>query len=87
MIETGNSSRCGIATIDSPEISGSVILCQKSRSSAIQLKGILTFKGRKNSSHGFHVHEFGDLRNGCISAGPHFNPFGSKHGSLISQIR
>jgi len=32
--------------------------------------------------HAVHVHEFGDLRDGCDSLGGHFNPTGDAHGSI-----
>jgi len=37
--------------------------------------------------HGFHIHEKNDFTNGCISAGPHYNPHGKDHGSPLSQTR
>jgi Cu-Zn family superoxide dismutase len=30
--------------------------------------------GLSQGAHGFHVHEKGDVRNGCVAAGAHFNP-------------
>ncbi|KAJ4725006.1 Superoxide dismutase [Cu-Zn] [Melia azedarach] len=37
--------------------------------------------------HGFHLHEYGDTTNGCISTGAHFNPNNKTHGAPEDEIR
>lgn len=39
-------------------------------------------KNRKNKEYAIHIHEFGDLRDGCLSTGGHFNPYGTIHGLI-----
>ena len=44
-------------------------------------------QGLSNGEHGFHIHEYGDLTDGCDSACSHFNPYGKEHGSSDSKVR
>ena len=37
-------------------------------------------KGLKVGLHGIHIHEFGNLLEGCVTAGEHYNPFLKSHG-------
>ena len=70
-----------IATLEHTEgdVSGSFRFKQKPGEPTI-IKGIV--KGLEPGKHGFHIHEYGDLSDGCASAGAHYNPDGVEHGNL-----
>lgn len=40
-----------------------------------------------DGEHGFHIHTYGDLNNGCLNAGSHFNPDNMMHGGQSDTIR
>uniref|UniRef100_A0A0N5AYC5 Superoxide dismutase [Cu-Zn] n=1 Tax=Syphacia muris TaxID=451379 RepID=A0A0N5AYC5_9BILA len=46
-----------------------------------------TVSGLTPGQHGFHVHEKGDLGNGCLNAGAHFNPTEQTHGGQSDTVR
>jgi Cu-Zn family superoxide dismutase len=50
---------------------------------------IADVEGLTQGSHGFHIHEFGDLRinNNKIYVGGHFNPDSSAHGGFAGKVR
>jgi superoxide dismutase, Cu-Zn family len=63
-------------------IAGTIIFKQSKSTSHVTVK--INLNGFKNSSpHAIHIHEFGDISNGCMSAGPHFNPTGTTHGTRM----
>ncbi|CDH48716.1 superoxide dismutase (cu-zn) [Lichtheimia corymbifera JMRC:FSU:9682] len=39
------------------------------------------------TEHGVHVHEFGDMSDGCTSMGAHYNPFNVTHGGPFDKVR
>jgi Cu-Zn family superoxide dismutase len=73
-----------IAVFDG-KIKGRVLFIEKSLDEVIidiDLTGL-----NKNHKHGFHIHEYGDMSDGCESMCAHLNPFGKKHGDPNSKNR
>lgn len=59
-------------------VSGIVSFTQASADSPVIIS--VSIKGlNPNSKHGFHVHEFGDLTDGCAATAGHYNPDNNKH--------
>lgn len=53
-------------------VKGNITFTQARNSDAVTITGVVT--GLSKGHHGFHIHEKGDLREGCASTGSHFNP-------------
>lgn len=51
----------------------------------VTVEGNIT--GLPQGQHGFHVHQNGDMTDGCTSAGSHYNPFNKNHGAPDVQER
>ena len=68
-------------TYKNKNLKGIVIFTQKDDfvHIRIDMKGL-----NKNHLHGFHIHETGDLREGCASCCSHYNPNNNQHGDLYS---
>ena len=67
-------------------VTGSIFFTQASTGGPVTVKGEV--KGLTPGEHGFHIHEFGDTTNGCVSAGPHFNIDSvNHHGGPTSATR
>ncbi len=66
------------------DVHGTLVLAQQD--GFVHVTGKVT--GLTPGEHGFHIHEFGDLRApDGTSAGGHFNPHGTKHGGPNDEER
>jgi len=63
----------------SDSVKGRIVLMQEANGPTL-LRGQIV--GLSPGKHGLHIHEFGDLSNGCESAGGHYNPDDVDHGDL-----
>jgi len=68
-----------LAAGSSSAVTGTITFTQEKAGDSTTVSGQL--KGLAPGKHGFHIHQFGDYTNGCMSAGGHFNPAGKNHGA------
>ena len=63
----------------SDKVKGTILFMQAPGTPTL-IKGTIT--GLEPGLHGFHIHEFGDMSDGCKSMGGHYNPDNVNHGDL-----
>jgi Cu-Zn family superoxide dismutase len=74
-----------IAFFDGEKIKGTVEF-EETEDKQVLVK--VNLKGfEPNTTHGFHVHESGDLTSGCDSLCAHFNPYNQDHGGKDDLVR
>jgi len=73
-------SYSAIAVFQGPEVYGSVKFTQKNNEQTVIYINLSGTGLQPNALQGFHIHEYGDLSEGCKSACAHYNPFGKSHG-------
>jgi Cu-Zn family superoxide dismutase len=63
----------------SDTVKGTILFLQKPGTPTL-IQGRI--EGLTAGEHGFHIHEYGDMSDGCASMGGHYNPDAENHGSL-----
>lgn len=70
------------------KISGYCLLSEvyDSRGYFTKTKIQINLEGLTPGKHGFHIHESGNLLEGCKSCCAHFNPYNTKHGGINDSL-
>jgi Cu-Zn family superoxide dismutase len=79
-----NTKAISILAPNDSGISGTILFERESQN-VIRIS--YDINGLTDGLHGFHIHKYGDLSDGCQSACDHFNPYNKNHGGLKSDQR
>ena len=73
-----NNSIEAVCVINQNNIKGIIIFKENLQKKHTDI--IINLSGLSPGLHGFHIHKYGDLREGCSSLCGHYNPKNKKHG-------
>lgn len=86
-VTNDDSTVCAVAVLQGPSnVKGTVTFLQPSQTDTVAVHYNISGND-PNALRGFHVHELGDLQDGCSSAGSHYNPLNRQHGGPNSENR
>ena len=72
-----------IAVINDQKVKGQVKFVERAGGIVVRAQ----FSEMPAGAHGFHIHEFGDMSDGCATLGAHWNPTSQLHGGVHSKVR
>lgn len=85
-VDTSRHALCILYPDNRSGVHGLVSFSQSSASSPCKVAA--TVKGLSpDGQHGFHIHQYGDLTEGCKTAGGHYNPHQKNHGGPMAEER
>lgn len=67
-----------VCVLDNPKTKVKGVIHLEQKNKLTHITG--TISGLTPGKHGFHIHEAGDLTEGCKSACAHYNPYNKEHG-------
>jgi len=83
-----NNVTKAVAVMTGPTVQGVIYFTQDPSANKVRITGSLkNFTPNSNGLRGFHIHEYGDATNGCMSSGSHYNPEGQSHGAPHEAVR
>jgi Cu-Zn family superoxide dismutase len=74
-----------ICILKSEKVNGIIYFHQCKPKSHVKVK--FSLKGEPFKIHAIHIHEYGDMTNGCESLGSHYNPYNTTHGSMLYDMK
>ena len=73
---------CVLTNVENKKIKGHIEFSTVKKNKKNMMKITLNIEGLKPGKHGFHIHEKGNLLEGCGSLCAHFNPDNTTHGDI-----
>ena len=78
-------NRKAVCVFQDSKIKGSVLFIENKETKYTEIH--ISLSNVAYGEHGFHIHEAGDLREGCKSLCSHYNPHNKKHGGSEDKER
>jgi len=73
---------CVLTNVENNKIKGYIEFSVVEKNNKKRMRITINIEGIRPGKHGFHIHEKGNLLEGCSSLCSHFNPDNTRHGNI-----